>query len=316
MDIKCVLDDKRKEYIIPTKSWLTAIKQMKIEEVSTAGTNILSELVGKEKVLVKLTNKTNIKLKTINNAIRGLPNMVYTYCVIFCHDYLPLILQNKQFCNLDNNKHPVTLEVMKMYNGGTIDKIKELDIKFFKKILSQLIFAQINLFMKSGFTHCDIHPGNILINKHPHKVELNYSYLLKPKKIQTKYEFILCDYDKSIDFNPDEIIEYINQIYGDNDIEEIVNDLINQNLFSNIITTINMLINKLNMEYKKSIRKIFVDAQIKNNNIIENQNKILKSYISYLYNDKNEKKINIFKKYKEITHNDCITFYENFIKML
>ena len=172
-DLKCPYDDINKNYIIPTKSWLKALKELNTEDISTHGKIIVSELLEKEKVLVKVTDKKIAKLRDINRVIKGLPNLVYTYCVIFCNDYLSVILKNKQFCNLKDTKYSVTLEIMKYYNENSLSKINNINIKLFKLILNQLVFAQINLFIKTGYTHCDIHPGNILIHKHSKEIELN-----------------------------------------------------------------------------------------------------------------------------------------------
>jgi hypothetical protein len=75
-----------------------------------------SQMLDTEKILVKLTNTKNHNLQKYNTYLKKMPNMVYTYCVIFCNDYLQVIFENKQFCSIKDERYPVTLELMKLYN--------------------------------------------------------------------------------------------------------------------------------------------------------------------------------------------------------
>lgn len=309
-DIKCPYDDTIKNYIIPTKSWLKALNQLDtFQDVSINKKIILSQMIEKENVIVKVTNGKNPKLREINMMIKGLPNMVYTFCVIFCNDYLSLILQNNFFCSSKDSKYKVTLEIMKYYNGGSLSVLNQISFKKFKLILDQLVLAQINLFNKTGITHCDIHPGNILINKHPLEKELNYSYIHGRNIIKSKYEFILSDYDKCIIFSPnymvhDEIVD--GNLIREN-ITETLDDLSQSTLYVNILRTINMLIDKLDNINKQKIRLLHNDLLIKNEEImIKKERKYLTKYIKEL---NNHNKINSFNKYKTKV---CLINFEYF----
>jgi serine/threonine protein kinase len=301
MDIKCPYDDIKKEYIIPTKSWLKVISEMKIDDISTNGVLILSKLVEKEKVLVKLTKGHNKKTEIINKLIKGLPNMVFTYCVILCNDYIPTILKTKQFCNLQDEKNLVTLEIMKYYHNGSLSRFTNMNFKIFIKILEQLCLAQINLFMKTGYTHCDIHPGNILINKHSEEVELFYGYLPIQKKLVTKYEFIISDYDKIVSFESNDIIEIYLKIYKY--IQDVIDFLLNSTLYVNILRTINILIEKLDDKNKIFYRTHFLKFQenYENDIIIKDKN-YLSKYVNNI-NQKPDKKNDLFVIYKKYISN-------------
>jgi len=261
-ELKCPYDDKVKDYIIPTESWLRVIEQLNPNDISVKGKNISAELISKEKVLVKVTTGKSAKLRDINGKIKGLPNLVFVYCVIFCNDYLPVMLKNKYFCSLTDSKYKVTLEVMKIYNGGSLNNLSTIILPTFNSFLEQLVLCQINLFGKTGLTHCDIHPGNILINKLSHKTKLVYGYLPEPITIKTKYEFILSDYDKCVDFSPSEIGSfYITEPTGtvlQFDFSETVDDLMESSLYKNICRTINVLIEKLDGDVKQIIRNNYM----------------------------------------------------------
>ena len=75
-----------KQYIIPTKSWIKPLELYITEDLNTKGVMIISKLIEREKILVKLTFSRNKKLKKINNLLKLLPNFVYTYCVVLCNN--------------------------------------------------------------------------------------------------------------------------------------------------------------------------------------------------------------------------------------
>jgi hypothetical protein len=53
-----------KDYVLPTKAWLEPLEMLASQDVSTHGKIIISEM-----------------LKEFLNRVRGLPNLVNTYCV-------------------------------------------------------------------------------------------------------------------------------------------------------------------------------------------------------------------------------------------
>uniref|UniRef100_A0A6C0HVI5 Protein kinase domain-containing protein n=1 Tax=viral metagenome TaxID=1070528 RepID=A0A6C0HVI5_9ZZZZ len=307
-DLKCPYDDVAKNYVIPTGKWLEAINKLKIDDINTSGTIIISELLEKEKVLVKVTTNKNVKLRDINQKIKGLPNFVYTFCVFFCNDYLDVILRNKEFCKLSTAKYKVTLEIMKFYNGGSITK-HTINLKQFKLILKQLVLAQINLFRKNGITHNDIHSGNILIHKHSGKVELNYAYLEIPEKIISEFEFILSDYDKCVQFHPNNINEN-----GYDEVEmnvsEVLDDLIQYTLLFNIIRTIKILLEKLNKDEKELLSRLFLEFEEKyQERYYHRERELLNKYLDSL---KNKDVLLPFREYIKNSSNNCLNYFTKY----
>lgn len=301
-ELKCPYDDNAKDYVIPTKSWLRAIEQLNPNDISAKGQIITAELINKEKVLVKVTSGKSAKLRNINGKIKQLPNLVFTYCVIFCNDYLPVILKNKYFCGLSESKYKVTLEVMKMYNGGSINNLSSITLLTFKSCLEQLVLCQINLLAKTGLTHCNIHPGNLLINKLGKEKELVYGYLTEPVKIKTKYEFILSDYDKSVDFSPQSIGNfYISEPDSTTlqfDLTETIADLVESTLYKNICRTCSVLIEKLEPEFKQTVKSAYGKFHGQIDDVInKKEKKYLTTYI-YGMNKNSNNKIDQFIQWK------------------
>ncbi len=304
--LKCPYDDIKKDYIIPTKSWLKAIEEFNPNDYYIKGKIILAELLEKHKVLVKVTSGKSAKLRDINSKIKGLPNMVYTYCVILCNDYLPVILNTKQFCSLNDQKYKATLEIMKLYNGGSLNN-KNVDLIMFKNILEQIVLGQINLFVKTGLTHCDIHPGNILMHKNSNEIELIYGYLPlnlnNPVIIKSQYEFILSDYDKCVDFSPigigsSYIIEPDGTVLNFN-VDSIIEDIFESILYKNINRTLAVLLEKLESNDKQKIKDNYMHFHNQyDKKIIKKEKKYLEKYIGNM-NKNPDNKINDYIKYKK-----------------
>lgn len=307
-DLKCPYDGNTKNYIIPTGKWLKAIETLSTDDINTSGTVIISELLEKEKVLVKITTDKKNKLKEVNSKIKGLPNFVYTYCVIFCNDYLPVILQKKQFCNLQDKKYKVTIEIMKFYNGGSLTKYSNINFKIFKLILKQLTLAQINLFRRHGITHNDIHSGNILIHKHSKKIELNYGYLDKPIKIDTDYEFILSDYDKCMLFSPININDNSTEVSMN--ISDTIEDLMPSTLLFNIIRTINVLKERIDKNTNRKIIELDAKFQEKYQELYYNKEQ---EYLNIYLNSLNKNNTLLpFTEYIKKSSNNCLNYYNHY----
>ncbi len=264
-----------KDYILPTKAWLEPLEVLASQDVTTRGKLIISELVKAHKVLVKLTSGRNHHIKEFLNQVKGLPNLVNTHCVFFCNDDFLLTQSEKQFCSLEtkngdyfkeyikklpkakNYNYSVTLEVMEYYNLGSIKSLKNITYKKFLNILFQLVFCQLNVFGKTGYTHNDVHEGNIIIKKHDTDQIFNYKYIT-PKCVnesteynyKDKYEYILADYDKIFYFRKDHFERY----YGDVDPDTDAERFLSFSLYSNLLETINKLIEKLNSQDKQMVR--------------------------------------------------------------
>lgn len=204
--IKCPNLDKVKEYVIPTKHWLKPLEKLIIKkgESNQNGLLYISELINKGKILVKVTKGNFKNIERINNKIYNMPNIVKTYCTITCKDNFLLIEKNKQFCNNKEEKYDindVTLELMKKYNDSITGNYN-MNISEYLNIIIQISMGQMNLFSKFGYTHNDIHTGNILYYIHPESKIIKYKYLsLKyfPIKLEIKKEYILSDFDNKLE---------------------------------------------------------------------------------------------------------------------
>lgn len=321
--IKCPYDEKNKQYIIPTKSWIEPLKLFISEDVNTKGILFISRLIKKEKILVKLTFGRNKKLKQINSLVKNLPNFVYTYCVVLCNN--GFLSKNKDvnmndlikygFCTTDEKSQNITLELMEKYDSS-IKTYSKITIDRYIEILKQLINAQFNAFAYCGFLHNDIHSGNILIKKDITIEVLKYNFF-KSKSIENKLEvgttYILADYDNSILINNNFDLLFSSDF--DNDYNKYT-------LYQNICRTIKILITLLDKEHKNKALDIFFKLQEKyESNINKNWNiqlheflKIIKKTQKGIYNvEQLENEKNKF--YLEMI-NDCDIFIGKFINKI
>lgn len=309
--LQCPNDKNRKEFILPTKSWLIPIQELINSDPKTSGKLYISELIERQQIIVKITFGRNHKLVEINESVKNMPNFVQTYCVLMCYDDLLLIEKNKQFCNEGSKAKNVTLEIMRNYYEGSLGKIKNMENDIIISCLKQLINAQINIFLKSGITHNDIHKGNILIYTHKNNNILEYEYLKKntqylPLRIETKTEFILADYDKSKIFGGEYLYKIFNDFEENYDIyDDVVEDILNlpeekllmYSIYSNIISTIYLIITFIKDNYVKNKIQSFLFEYQKNYEEIIN-----KKYVELL-KDLYKKKLNIVKFRKEVINN-------------
>jgi hypothetical protein len=269
--MSCLKNDK-KEYIIPTKNWLNPISKFITEDLNNDSLLILSNLMKKEKVVVKITNGDNKKLIIFNKMLKNEPNFVKTYCVFSCEEdknALNLEYRNSMhFCNGDNNDYSkkVTLEIMKRYNSGSLEKFSNrMNMNNFTNVLKQVILAQLHIFNKYGFIHNDLHLGNILTETSSN-IDYKLDYVIKKQNITllTRFKIIISDFDRSVSYDPDIYNKYNPNFmdYNVDNIKECTYD-IEFNLLENIINSIkdccrlltsslyNDVINKLN-DYLKN----------------------------------------------------------------
>lgn len=261
--LKCPYDDSLKEYIIPNNTWIDPIFENVLYKFKCKN---IKKLINSRKILAKITPFRNNKLVEFNYFCKNMPNIVKTY---------ETIKTNSNFiCENDTKEnYHITIELMKKYNGGTFNELDYITIKQFKKMLLQLVLCQLNIFGKNGYTHNNIHKGNILIHKYHKAKELTYKFTnseFLPKKIKSQYEFILSDYNDFVSFR-DKKNQFKKQ------------KLYKYSLLNNLVKTIKMLINMLNNSEKKLIKKKF-------NNINNKYLNFLKSkygLILEMYLDKN-----------------------------
>lgn len=148
-------------------------------------------------------------------------------------------------------------------------------------ILLQISFAQINIFSKFGYTHNDIHPGNILYHNLKSPTYLKYNHFnceyFKSTKIQSDIEFILSDFEHTITVNHN----YLNNILSsDEDSLEQDNTVINTSLYNNIRRTISIINDLALFPNNEKIKNIYLDYQFrKDEKIVEKYIKSVKKYV-------------------------------------
>jgi hypothetical protein len=270
-----------KYYILPTNSWLKPLESLITDDIQTHGLIMLAENINKEKVIVKLTKEYNKNVIKINKMIKNLPNFVETYCAFECYEDFNSLDNNYEkkegFCNGDkDNGIIITLEIMKKYKSGSLNKYKEqLDLKIVSSILSQLLLAQVNAYYKIGFLHNDIHLGNILLRNK--KDTLNYVFYDKHIKMNVDIIPILSDFDRSKIFNK----EY----FDDKELFNIDYDK-EHNIVQNLIKTFKICLLLLkNKDVKRIIEEKYDNhIEIINHKIIisrKNIRSIYKDYYDY-----------------------------------
>ena len=320
MNLTCPTSGK--DYILPTKKWLQPIKELISDDISTTGRVILSNMVSDKilnnKILVKLTAGRKHRIKRFLHKMKGLPNLVTTYCVLLCQDDFLLIKENNQFCNLEDielkNKLPekakkynysVTLELMEYYKNGSINSIEVISISEYNNIILQLIYCQLNLFSHLGYTHNDIHFGNILVKKYKKPIILEYDYI--NKTIQTDTEYILADYDKMFSFEYKYEDNYFHKEFENIIDLDDTSEFSTYSLYSNILSTILSVANKLKLKEKDYIKDIIYKIQLKyEEKIFDN----IKKYIIEYYENKN------FDLFKKNIYKDVLKFIKKFIAFL
>ena len=251
-EIRCVYDRKEKKYVLPTHNWLKPYREHITEDLNEDGLLMVSGLMNREKILVKITDGNNRNIITFNNMLNGKPNFIETYYNFSC-------LENKEnvenkyenekgYCNpnvnTSNKNERITLELMKRYNDGSLNKrIGKIIISIYINIVRQLIISQIYAFEKYGFIHTDLHLGNILLKTHTNNRELKYIIKNNPYKeglteikINTKIIIILTDFTYCISYNP-EIYNRYNRDFLDKTTFDKNNTLLNRIIISLLEST-------------------------------------------------------------------------------
>jgi len=191
----------QKKYILPNKNWFIPLNNL---DIFIRKKYNLLELLTKEKILIKITYCRNHDLREINKNFIGLPNLVQTYYTFFCYDNSMTINNTQTFINPENNDYVkdcyhVTYELMKYYKKGNLIKyVNKMNQKWALNAVRQLLYCQLNIFSQFMYTHNDIKLSNILIKKHKEEIKIVYKYV--SKTCNSRYEFILSDYDKIITF--------------------------------------------------------------------------------------------------------------------
>lgn len=281
--ILCPNIDAKKEYIIPTKSWLEMVKKLDLgDDMNTNGIIYIGKLIDKGNIVVKISKKDkegSELAKKINENLFNFPNIVKTHCTFECKENISLIEKNKQFCNKSDKSIKNTFELMKKYENS-ISSVTIPTIEIYLSAILQLSFAQMNIYSKYGYTHNDMHRGNILIHNLKNPVVLKYKYVgmnyFDSNELTVNLEFIITDFDRMIVFD----FKYLKN----DDIYDEEKEL--SSLYNNINTTIKTIGSRLDKSIGKKINQFYDNYQYKNDeNMSKAYNKILKKCIK----DNNEK---------------------------
>jgi len=260
-----------KQYIIPTQKWLKPLIPLIENELDHTGLLLLSERIGKDQVIVKITKGHNIMIQKINELIYNEPNCIKTYNTILCYEDRKQINHKYKnsdgFCN--SNKDigtKITLEVMKKYESSLNKYNKKISMKYYIEIIKQLLYAQLHLFSKYGLMHNDIHEGNILVkNKLDKEKEITYKIDDEIQTLKIKFEVVLSDFEKAITYNKN-ITDTFDKYYiwtADNKIN-LENCDYTITLAKNLIDTITFTVHLLKKEdYDKHGDRIINNINIK-----------------------------------------------------
>lgn len=327
---KCLFNKNNKGYIVPTKEWLKPLGELIIKKTTpnTVGMLMIAELIDKEKIIVKITSSYNKKLMIFGRLLFKEPNFIKTYCVFPCYENLKSY-KNKykdevSFCNGEQDKEHklITLEILKRYsNGDLTNLVNKLSIIETKKILEQLLLAQLNAFYKYGFVHNDINLTNILFSISNSANEYNYcvcadilgkqdnpSCIITTKKLKQREIIpVIFDFDKSKCYNPKIFSRYSRDFFNEYDLYD--EDILIVNLKNTIISCLK-LINKLdNVELYKSIEKNII--------MIIDSSKYTSQW--YVWNvkllDKFYRKAIDWEYFRDSTIKSCVIFVNSIIKI-
>jgi len=200
-----------KEYKIPTDTWLRPIKvlidEYNLEHPSNLiyDTELIENKIKREKILVKLS-KVDTLLNTteeIYKYIKDSPHIVKIYCFLHCNEKKTYLDNNHKeilgFCNsnhVDEYNQLISLEIMKKYDSSLRKYEAKLNLNSMIIYLKYLLLIQIELFNKYGFTHNDIHLGNILVKKTQNT--FNFLFGTNTIEIITDKTLVLTDFEESI----------------------------------------------------------------------------------------------------------------------
>jgi len=219
-ELKCLKNSDTKAYIIPTAEWLQPI-----EPLITNGTNakvIISKLLNKEKILVRLTSNNNKRLPLINSKLSKLPGFPLTYCTIICTESSDLVNAQytingkpaKGFCNGKSFDGYYTLELMKYYKSNKLIDILNVKIPLdqLRYFLDQALGAQIIAFERYGFVHNDININNFILEQQKTNVEYRFDFDkrsgFKPIGGKINFKVYVIDFGSSEFLNPEYRSQY------------------------------------------------------------------------------------------------------------
>jgi hypothetical protein len=327
--LKC--PKKNIQYIVPTTEWLEPIKELMHDEIGNDGILIISKLLAKEKIIVKITRGINNKIVVINNLLNKIKyNYVKTYCSFFCNEdnnKLSLKYKNSiEFCSINkDNISLVTLELMKRYKRTLSSFENKFYYDKFIIILKQLLLAQIVAYQTYGFVHNDLHNANILVNIYDDEKDISYMIRDNVINIKTNIEIIICDFGNSCLYDQKYYSEYDENFMWINGKINTINFNEDYTLISNLLSVINSSITLLNLsDTKYNFVKNSISEFINGDWVIDkrkvsrkNLKALFKRYYTYEYCNRRELTNSIIlinSLFKILSNSDVevIPYFDNF----
>lgn len=200
-----------KEYKIPTNAWLRPIKVLIDEYNLEHPTNLFYETelienkIKREKILVKVSKVTTLLNTTeqIYNSIKQSPHIVKIYCYLHCNENKTYLDANYKevlgFCNsshTDTNSQLISLEIMEKNYSSLRRYESTLKLDPMLVYLKYILLIQLELFNNYGFTHNDMHLGNVLVKKTAN--HFIFPFGSKTIDIITDKTLVLTDFEESI----------------------------------------------------------------------------------------------------------------------
>ncbi len=202
------LAKKKYENSNTTKNWLVPEKLIN-RPVKKHGLNfnetrlLLSNIVIKKKVIVKMSKNIEMLENDYNNAIilsqLKSPNFMKYLGYFECNDNIKNYSINKNlpeyFCQKDGSNNGFIF--MEYFPLGSLDSYIPKNVKEIESIINQILMSLILGYIELGFLHNDLHHGNILVKKTNEKY---FNYKINNKDIYVNTEgiqIVLFDFDRS-----------------------------------------------------------------------------------------------------------------------
>jgi hypothetical protein len=205
-----------KEYKLPTNNWLRPIKLL-IDEYNLENpknliydADLIESEIKSERVIVKVSKVKSVleANQYVYNKIKDSPHIAKIYCFLHCNEMKTYFDDNYKevlgFCNAvhrDNNKQLISLEIMKKYNSSLRKYENKLNLETMCHFLKYLLLIQLELFTNHGFTHNDIHLGNILLlNIRKESKKKTFDFIFNNRKISytTNILLVLTDFEEAL----------------------------------------------------------------------------------------------------------------------
>lgn len=202
-----------KQYLLPTNQWLKPLNILAKTTHQILDAELIEPEIKKKKILVKFTKTDSAESNAefVYSFIKESPHVIKIYNFITCWED-PITLGEKYkkalgFCKggpvdtvssltINQNYQMIHLELMEKYSGSLNEFIKELSLGKTIRIIRQIICIQLELFCSYGFTHGDIHTGNVLLTKTANPVE-TFQFCGETKQIKTDVKLLLTDFEYS-----------------------------------------------------------------------------------------------------------------------